>query len=62
VHLPQNPNQVDVDWPFHGIDHIMVRCGDCGPSLRIRACYRAFDLGPAAVSDHYGLVAELGTP
>lgn len=56
---PENPLSVNPDWPFRGIDHILVRCGEGGPSLAIRGCRRTFDRGPDSASDHYGLVAEL---
>lgn len=58
TYTPANPFQVDQDWPFHGIDHVLVRCGRSGPSLIARACRRAFDTGPTTVSDHYGLVVD----
>ena len=58
--VPQNANQVNPDWPFRSIDHVLIRCGDSGgPTLLIRSCHLAFDHGPKAASDHYGLVAEL---
>ena len=60
--MPQNPNQVDPDWPFRGIDHALVRCGDSGPSLLIRGCRRAFDQPATAVSDRYGVVVDLEVP
>jgi endonuclease/exonuclease/phosphatase family metal-dependent hydrolase len=61
TYAPQNPHQVNVDWPFRGIDHILVRCGGNGdPSLLIRGCRRVFDGGQDSASDHYGLLAELG--
>ncbi len=56
---PENQLSVNLDWPFRGIDHILVRCGEGGPSLAIRGCRRTFDRGPDSASDHYGLVAEL---
>jgi endonuclease/exonuclease/phosphatase family metal-dependent hydrolase len=60
---PENPNSVNQDWPFRGIDHVLIRCGDSGgPSLEIRSCRRTFDQGPASASDHYGLVAEFVPP
>lgn len=60
TYVPENPNQVTSDWPFRGIDHILVRYGDAGdPTLLIRGCHRVFDHGAIAVSDHYGLLAEL---
>jgi endonuclease/exonuclease/phosphatase family metal-dependent hydrolase len=63
TYVPQNPNQVDLDWPFRGIDHVLVRCGNSGgPSLPIRTCRRVFDRGATSVSDHYGLVADLEPP
>src|SRR5204863_3023876 len=63
TYIPENPNQVDFDWPFRGIDHVLVRCGDSGgPTLRVRSCGRAFDQGRTSVSDHYGHLAELDPP
>ena len=63
TYIAQNPNQADFDWPFRGIDHVLVRCGDSGgPTLRIRSCIRAFDQGQTSVSDHYGLLTELDPP
>ncbi|HEY1625440.1 MAG TPA: endonuclease/exonuclease/phosphatase family protein [Streptosporangiaceae bacterium] len=60
---PENPNSVNPDWPFRGIDHVLIRCGDSGgPSLPVRGCRRIFDTGPARASDHYGLMAEFGPP
>ena len=57
---PQNPNPADPDWPFRGIDHVLIRCGRSGPTLPIRGCRLIFDHGPSSASDHYGLVAEFG--
>jgi len=52
----ENPNSVNPDWPFRGIDHVLVRCGGSGgPSLPIRSCCRIFDQGATNASDHYGL-------
>jgi endonuclease/exonuclease/phosphatase family metal-dependent hydrolase len=62
TYVPENPNQVEFDWPFRGIDHVLVRCGLSGPTLFIRSCSRAFDQGHIAVSDHYGLAVELEAP
>ncbi len=53
------------DWPFHHIDHILVRRGEhSGPSLRIAACELAFDEPVDGVwaSDHFGVVADLTLP
>ena len=56
----QNPHAADWDWPFKGIDHILIRCGDHGgPTLPIRECRRIFDAGTTSASDHYGLSVEL---
>src|SRR5204863_6166154 len=30
TYIPENPNQVNSDWPFRGIDHVLIRCGDSG--------------------------------
>lgn len=27
---PENPNSVNPDWPFRGIGHTLIRCGDSG--------------------------------
>ncbi|HEY1706027.1 MAG TPA: endonuclease/exonuclease/phosphatase family protein [Trebonia sp.] len=63
TYVPENPNQVNTDWAFRGIDHILIRYGPSGdPTLPIRACRRVFDQGSAIVSDHYGLLAEFGHP
>jgi endonuclease/exonuclease/phosphatase family metal-dependent hydrolase len=54
---------VNADWPFRGIDHVLVRYGDRGdPTLLIGGCRRILDQGPVSVSDHYGLLAELAAP
>lgn len=58
TYVPENPYQVDADWPFRSIDHVLVRCGRSGPTLLARSCRRAFDAGAAIVSDHFGLVVE----
>jgi endonuclease/exonuclease/phosphatase family metal-dependent hydrolase len=60
--VPENPNSENEDWPFRGIDHILVRCADSGPTLRIVSCRRIFDRGATSASDHYGLLAELEPP
>lgn len=60
---PENPYSVNADWPFRGIDHVLIRCGDSGgPSLAIRSCRRIFDHGRGVASDHYGLVVDLELP
>lgn len=59
TYIPQNPHQADPDWPFRGIDHVFVRCGPSGPTLRVRSCERVFDQGITAPSDHYGIVVDL---
>ena len=60
TYVPGNPHFVGPDWPFRGIDHILVRCGEHGrPTLPILDCRRTFDQPGATPSDHYGLVAEL---
>ncbi|GAA1489272.1 hypothetical protein GCM10009626_20180 [Brachybacterium sacelli] len=58
TYTPANPYQVDPDWPFRSIDHVLVRCTPSGPSLIALSCRRAFDTGPTTVSDHYGLVVD----
>lgn len=62
TYTPQNPLQVDFDWPFRGIDHVLVRCQRSGPTMAIRSCARVFDHGPTTASDHYGLVVEMAIP
>jgi endonuclease/exonuclease/phosphatase family metal-dependent hydrolase len=62
TYLPENPHQVDLDWPFRGIDHVLVRCGHSGPTLTIAGCRRVFDRGRTVPSDHYGLVVDLEPP
>lgn len=59
TYVPGNPHQVDPDWPFRGIDHVLVRCGRAGPTLGITGCQRIFDQGSATPSDHYGLLVDL---
>jgi endonuclease/exonuclease/phosphatase family metal-dependent hydrolase len=60
---PENPNPANPGWPFRGIDHMLIRCGDSGsPSLPVLGCRRTFDRGATAASDHYGLVADFGLP
>jgi endonuclease/exonuclease/phosphatase (EEP) superfamily protein YafD len=54
---PSNPYLKDPDWPFPGIDHVLVRCGPVGPTLLAKACSRVFD-GPGTASDHYGLLVD----
>jgi endonuclease/exonuclease/phosphatase family metal-dependent hydrolase len=58
TYSPANPYQTAPDWPFRGIDHVMVRCAAAGPTLLARSCARVFDLGPDTVSDHYGLMVD----
>ncbi|HEX3792105.1 MAG TPA: hypothetical protein VHW44_29855 [Pseudonocardiaceae bacterium] len=60
TYIPENPLSVDADWPFRGIDHVLIRCGRNGPTLPIRECHRTFDHGPTSASDHYGLVVDFG--
>ena len=59
TYVPENPLSVDQDWPFRGIDHVLVRCGRSGPTLPITACRRIFDHGTTSASDHYGLSVDL---
>jgi endonuclease/exonuclease/phosphatase family metal-dependent hydrolase len=62
---PHNPLVTGGDnWPLElgrRIDYVMVRCGDHGPSLEVRACERIFDEPVDGVwaSDHFGVVADL---
>lgn len=58
TYTPGNPFQVDEDWPYSNIDHVLVRCSDSGPTLLTRSCRRAFDTGRTTASDHYGLVVD----
>ncbi|MFI6350634.1 endonuclease/exonuclease/phosphatase family protein [Streptomyces sp. NPDC050560] len=58
TYAPSNPYQGDPDWPFRGIDHVMVRCAASGPTLLATSCSRVFDLGRDTVSDHYGLAVD----
>jgi endonuclease/exonuclease/phosphatase family metal-dependent hydrolase len=53
---------VDFDWPFRGIDHVLVRCGGSGPTLVVRDCRRIFDTELTIASEHYGLVVDLEPP
>jgi endonuclease/exonuclease/phosphatase family metal-dependent hydrolase len=57
TYTPDNPLLVDDDWPFRRIDYVLVRFGEHGPSLRIRDCRIVGD--DPAVSDHYGVLADL---
>lgn len=43
TYTPQNPHQADPDWPFRGIDHVLVRCGLSGPTLLACTRRRVFD-------------------
>jgi endonuclease/exonuclease/phosphatase family metal-dependent hydrolase len=62
---PHNPLVTGGDnWPLElgrRIDYVMVRCGDHGPSLEVRACERTFDEPVDGVwaSDHFGVAADL---
>ena len=56
--------------PGRRIDYILLRCSDHGPTLEVCSCERVFDQ-PEQVdqtknqvwaSDHFGILAELGTP
>lgn len=58
TYSPSNPYQKDPDWPFRGIDHVLVRCAVTGPTLLASSCERVFDLGPDTISDHYGLAVD----
>lgn len=58
TYVPANPFQVDEDWPFRHIDHVLVRCRRSGPTLLARSCRRTVDAGSSIVSDHFGLVVE----
>jgi endonuclease/exonuclease/phosphatase family metal-dependent hydrolase len=46
------------------IDHLLVRCGDHGPTLRVEDCRLALDepVNGVMPSDHYGVVADLAVP
>jgi endonuclease/exonuclease/phosphatase family metal-dependent hydrolase len=49
-------------WPYHQIDHILVRCAHDGlAALLVESCKRVFDKPVEGVwaSDHCGLVADL---
>jgi endonuclease/exonuclease/phosphatase family metal-dependent hydrolase len=60
---PANPYSSDWDWPFRRIDYVLVRCArHGGPTLKVRQCRRVFDGTDEAVSDHYGVLADLGLP
>lgn len=64
THTPENPLMADAGWPFRRIDHIMVRCGERGPTLTIRDCTRVFDrpVDGVQAGDHYGVMADLDRP
>jgi endonuclease/exonuclease/phosphatase family metal-dependent hydrolase len=64
---PENRLMGDVnwDWPFRQIDHVLVRCRTHGlPTLDIRACERIFTEPVEFVwaSDHFGVMADLVVP
>jgi hypothetical protein len=64
---PRNPLVTGGEWPLElgrRIDYAMVRCGDYGPTLDVRACKRIFDKPVDGVwaSDHFGVVADLAVP
>ena len=60
---PANPYSSDWDWPFRRIDYVLVRCArHGGPTLKVRQCRRVFDGTDEAVSDHYGVLADLELP
>lgn len=64
---PDNPLMADAnwDWPFHQIDHVLVRCSTHGlPTLVISGCERIFDQpsNGAWASDHFGIMADLVVP
>jgi endonuclease/exonuclease/phosphatase family metal-dependent hydrolase len=46
------------------IDHVLVRCGLHGPTLRVAACQRVLNRPEDGVwaSDHYGVMADLVLP
>jgi hypothetical protein len=45
------------------IDYILIRCAQRGgPTLTVSNCKRTFDHPASAISDHYGLVADLTLP
>jgi endonuclease/exonuclease/phosphatase family metal-dependent hydrolase len=56
------------DEPFlkqgRRIDHILIRCGNHGPTLDVAACTLAFNKPVNGVwaSDHFGVVADLVVP
>jgi endonuclease/exonuclease/phosphatase family metal-dependent hydrolase len=63
---PRDPLVAGGEMPLElgrRIDYVMVRCGDNGPTLDVRACERAFDEPVDGVwgSDHFGVVADLST-
>lgn len=63
TYVQDNPYFESGDWPFQGIDHVLVRCGPRGrPTLPILSCDRIFDQPDLTPSDHYGLLVELGQP
>jgi endonuclease/exonuclease/phosphatase family metal-dependent hydrolase len=64
---PDNPMVRQGNWPLERgrrIDHILVRCGQHGPTLEITACERIFDVPVDGVwaSDHFGVVVDLAAP
>ncbi len=64
---PRNPLVATGEMPLERgrqIDHILVRCGDHGPTLDVVGCTLAFSEPVDGVwaSDHFGLVADLALP
>ncbi|MGP3986150.1 endonuclease/exonuclease/phosphatase family protein [Streptomyces sp. 3N207] len=64
---PRNPLVRQGDMPTavdRRIDHILVRCGAHGPTLRVSSCERVLvqPVNGVQASDHYGLVADLTLP
>ncbi|MBQ0862548.1 MULTISPECIES: endonuclease/exonuclease/phosphatase family protein [Streptomyces] len=64
---PGNPLVRQGDMPAvadRRIDHILVRCGSHGPTLRVSGCERVLvqPVDGVQASDHYGLLADLTLP
>jgi hypothetical protein len=64
---PRNPLVARGEMPLERgrrIDHILVRCGDHGPTLDVVACALVFNepVGGVWASDHFGVVADLTLP
>jgi endonuclease/exonuclease/phosphatase family metal-dependent hydrolase len=61
---PRNPLVASGEMPLElgrRIDYVVVRCGDHGPTLAVRACERIFGepVDGIGASVHFGVAADL---